>query len=102
MKFLALETPVSDAPVDIPATVLEDEARAAWALYRDGVVRELYFRADRREAVLFLECTEEQARAALASLPLVRRGYIGFDLLPLVPYDGFARLFRSEAEETTP
>ncbi len=34
-----------------------------------------------------------EARAALATLPLVREGLIDFELVPLAPYPGFARLF---------
>jgi hypothetical protein len=59
------------------------------------VIRELYFRDDRAEAVLVLECdTVDRARQALAALPLVARGLIDFDLIPLRPYPGFARLFK--------
>jgi hypothetical protein len=31
---------------------------------------------------------------ALATLPLVSQGLIDFDLIPLRPYPGFARLFK--------
>jgi hypothetical protein len=103
VKFIALERPVSGVTAGACAPHLEDEARAAWALYRGGVARELYFRADRREAVLILECADEnEAREALGSLPLVRGGFIVFDFIPLVPYDGFARLFRRDTEGAAP
>ena len=59
-----------------------------------GVFRELYFRQDRPEAVLILECADvEEAEGALNSLPLVKAGLITFEIIPLVPYPGFARLF---------
>ena len=59
------------------------------------MIRELYFRVDRPEAVLVLESDSlEDARAALATLPLVSQGLIDFDLIPLRPYPGFARLFK--------
>jgi muconolactone delta-isomerase len=70
------------------------EAARAWELHQQGVIRELYFRADRSEAVLVLECDSlEDAQQALETLPLVREGLITFDLIPLVAYPGFARLF---------
>jgi hypothetical protein len=54
----------------------------------------LYFRADRSEAVLVLECdSAETAQHALATLPLVQNGLIAFELIPLKAYPGFARLF---------
>jgi muconolactone delta-isomerase len=72
------------------------EARRVWELYQDGAIRDLYFRADRPSAVLILECRDvAEAERALASLPLVHAGLIGFEILPLRAYPGFARLFGS-------
>ncbi|WP_157367295.1 hypothetical protein [Aminiphilus circumscriptus] len=45
--------------------------------------------------MLLLECAgEAEARDLLASLPLVRKGLITFEVIPLVPCDGFPRRFR--------
>jgi hypothetical protein len=95
MKILALETDVPGVPDDsFTEKVLKEEALQAWALYQQGVVRELYFRSDRHTAVLVLECVDvETARAHLATLPLVRDGLIAFELVGLTPYPGFARLW---------
>jgi hypothetical protein len=58
----------------------------------------LYFRADRHEAVLVLECADvDEARSVLNTLPLVREQLIGFELIPLKAYPGFARLFNGNA-----
>ena len=73
---------------------LKEEAARVWELYQTDVFRELYFRQDEPSAVLILECDNiEQARDLLDTLPLVREGLIAFDVIPLVPYPGFARLF---------
>jgi hypothetical protein len=94
MKILALEVEVPGVADEAFEPHLRDEARRAWALQQEGVIRELYFRDDQPLAVLVLECpTLESARVALASLPLVRHGLIRFDLIPLRAYPGFARLF---------
>ncbi len=94
MKVLAIERElpgVTGADFD---PHLAAEAARAWDLYQDDVIREIYFRADRREAVLVLECANiEQARQALETLPMVQNRLIDFDLIPLRPYPGFARLF---------
>jgi hypothetical protein len=46
------------------------------------------------EGVLILECAEtKEARQTLDSLPLVQAVPIRFEVVPLVPYSGFARLF---------
>ena len=65
-----------------------------WRLQQEDVIREIYFRADQSCAVLMLECDDlEQARRRLSELPLVAAGLIQFELIPLRPYPGFARLF---------
>jgi hypothetical protein len=95
MKILALEQDIpSAAPEAFTAALLAEEARCAWLLHQSGVIRELYFRADRSVAVLVLESASlAEAQAALASLPLVTANLITFDLIPLRAYPGFARLF---------
>ncbi len=99
MKILALEQETSDLPPGAFAPHLEAEAEQAWELYRRGVIRELHFHRDRHTAVLVLECADtDEARRHLDTLPLVRHGLITFELLPLTPYDGFARLFARRPE----
>ncbi len=64
MKILALEIDIPGVP-DSAFTdeVLKEEAARAWELHQEGIVRELYFRADRPSAVLVLECQSvEEAR----------------------------------------
>ena len=98
MKVLALGR--DTAPADDPrfAEVRPAEARRAWELYQQDVLREIYFRADRPNGVLVLEVPDlAAARAAIDSLPLVAAGLIDFDLVPLKPYPGFARLFAEAA-----
>lgn len=97
MKILAIE---KETPGITPAQFkpyLRDEALRVWELYQAGVIRELYFRQDKPEAVLVLECANAgEAGHVLDSLPLVKAGLITFELLPLAPYPGFARLFWPE------
>jgi muconolactone delta-isomerase len=95
MKILAVEVAVPGAdPGAFTTELLKAEAHRAWELQQSGVVRELYFRADRTAAVLMLECADvAEADAVLATLPLVQAGLIAFDLIPLVAYPNFARLF---------
>jgi hypothetical protein len=94
MRILALE---SASPASSPqafAALAREEAAALWALVQSGVVRDTWFRSDRTDAVLLLECQDlEEARTHLATLPMVRAGLIDFELIGLRPYPGFARLF---------
>jgi hypothetical protein len=100
MKILAIEhDPPNVSDSLFTMELLQAEARRAWELHQAGVIRELYFRADRDEAVLVLECADvNEARSVLDTLPLVRDKLIGFELIPLKVYPGFARLFATDAQ----
>ena len=94
MKILALEKPVPNATSEQCGPHLRSEALRVWELYQEGVIRETYFREDRSEAVLILECKDVgDAWAVLNTLPLVHQGLIAFELIPLAAYPGFGRLF---------
>lgn len=94
MKILAIEKDVPGITVNQFEPFLKAEAARAWELYRSGELREAYFRADRSQAVLIFECAgAEEARQLLATLPLAKEGLIEFEIVPLIPYPGFARLF---------
>ena len=97
MKILALEHELSGATAEQFQQYANDEARKAWELYQAGIIRELYFRADKNEAVLILECESvSEAYGILATLPFVRAGLISFELIPLKAYSGFERLFEKD------
>ncbi len=94
MKVLALEKEVPGVSGAAFKPHLRDEAARAWELHQAGILREIYFRDDKPCAVLVLECDSVRAaEEALASLPLVQHGLVRFELVPLRPYPGFARLF---------
>jgi hypothetical protein len=94
MIVIALETEIPGFSAGDFEPHLEAEARRVRELQREGVLRRIHFRADRRLAVLELECANgEEAGKILATLPLVRAGLIRFEIIPLVPYTGFDRLF---------
>jgi hypothetical protein len=95
MKLLAIEKEAEGVTEADFQPHMKAEARRAWELYQSGVFREIYFtQGDDPVAVIMLECASvEEAKKALDSLPLSRAGLISFDLMPLAPYPGFARLF---------
>jgi muconolactone delta-isomerase len=94
MKIIAIEKELPGARAENFEQHSKAEAMRAWELYQSGIIRELYFRQDRHEAVLILECHDlAEAETVLKTLPLVKEKLIAFDLIPLVPYPGFARLF---------
>jgi hypothetical protein len=95
MKILAIEKEYDGKTAEDFQPHLEAEARQVWKLYKRGVIREIYFRADQKSAIIILEGKNiEDAEENLSTLPLVREGLIYFEFIPLVPYPGYERLFR--------
>ena len=97
MKILAIEKECPGSQVEPMQARLKPEAMRVWELYQKGIIREAYFQAESHEAVLILECEDlMEAQMVIRTLPLVEEGLIDFTLIPLIPYDGFARLFTSQ------
>mgnify|MGYP001233780147 CR=1 FL=1 len=100
MKILAIEHELPNRTEADFRQYSRAEALQAWELHQQGIIRELYFRADCNQAILILECADvESAQEALATLPFVRQKLIAFELIPLKAYPGFARLFAPSADQ---
>ena len=98
MKILALERETAGVTAEQYAPHLKAEAGRVWELCQAGIIRETHFDAERHTAVLILECASTlEARRTLDTLPLVQQGLISFDVIALVPYSGFTRLFANPA-----
>lgn len=70
--------------------LLEAEAESARALYARGVVRDAWTREDVAGACFMLEVESlAQAQEAVAELPLVQRGMLEVQFIPLRGYRGF-------------
>ena len=94
MKVLALEHELPNATAEGFQQYANTEARKVWDLHQTGIIRELYFRVDRNEAALVLECASvNEAQEALSTLPFVQYKLITFEFIPLKAYTGFERLF---------
>jgi muconolactone delta-isomerase len=98
MKILALEREQPGATAEEFQPLLKAEAQRIWELQQAGFIREIYFDSDRHTAVIVLECPDRvEAQRLLSTLPLVTAKLIEFELIPLSPYDGLARLFAAGA-----
>lgn len=94
MKILAIEKEMPGVLDTDYQPFMEAEARKAWELQQEGLIRELYF-TDEHCAVLILEARDKaHAREIVDQLPLVQQKLIDFELLALTAYPGFARLFK--------
>ena len=98
MKTLAREKEIKGIKPEDFQPHSKAEAKRVWELYQQGFIREIYFRADKSDAVLILESDNiESARQILQTLPLVSAGLIDFEIIPLKAYPGFSRLFAENA-----
>jgi len=94
MKILAIEKELPGILDTDYHPHLEAEARKAWELHQQGLIRELYYNDDHC-AVLVLEAQDKAyARQIIDQLPLVQQKLIDFDLMVLSAYTGFERLFK--------
>lgn len=96
MRILAIERELTPPGAAIPADLFRQEALQVWALQKQGIIRDIWFITQGRNAVVMLECPNgTEARRHLATLPLVRSGMIDFTVHELQSYDGYERLFSS-------
>lgn len=95
MKILAIEKEVPGKTGKDFELHLKAEAKEVWNLYQKEFIREIYFDKEKHSAVLVLECdSTEEAKKKMQNLPLVKEELIQFELISLIPYDGFSRLFK--------
>ena len=101
MKILALERELPNTDGEQFQRFAREEAQRVWELTQAGIIRESYFRADRKEAVLVLECASSKAaQETLSKLPFVQNRLIEFEIVPLKAYSGLERLFAEEFKTT--
>jgi hypothetical protein len=94
MKILVMPKPIAGISREQMLPHAAAEIQAVWELYKQGVVREFYTRANEAgRVVLVLEsASEEAAREALSVLPFVQLHLIDFDIIPLAPFFGLENL----------
>ena len=75
--------------------ILKQEAKVLWNLQKKGVIRSIWFTKKTREAILIIEAEDSiRTKKIVDTFPLVEKGLISYDIVELVAYDGFERLFR--------
>jgi hypothetical protein len=94
MKILVLPKPIEGVAREEMLRHAPAEIQAVWELYKQGIVREFYTRANEAgRVVLILEsASAEAARNALATLPFAQLHLIDFDIIPLAPFFGLENL----------
>ena len=73
------------------AEYLEPEAERVRELYMQGVFRTVFSRGDVKGAVVELECASiEEANKLMETMPFAQQKMIDVEVIPLLPYRGFA------------
>jgi len=94
MKLLAIEQETSSVNWDNESEVLINESYQVYHLFQEGIIRDIYF-TENENAVIILECaSKEEAVKLLSTLPLVKAGFITFEVMELRPYTGFDRIIQ--------
>lgn len=97
MKIFALEKFRSGVTLEQARPMLKKECRAVWELYKQNILREIYYLQDRPGVLMLLECEDiEAAQASVSAMPIVQEGYCEFDFFPVVPFKGLEALFGEE------
>jgi len=101
MKILVMPKPIEGVPREELLQHAAAEIQAVWELYAQGICREFYTRVNEPgRVVLMFECASvEAAGEALATLPFAQLHLIDFDVIPLAPFTGLARLFQAPTGE---
>ena len=74
--------------------LLKQEAKVLWDLQKNGIIRNIWFTRNTREAILIIETDDIiRIKEIIDTFPLVKEGLITYDIVELVAYDGYERLF---------
>lgn len=75
------------------------EERTVWRHWKDGLLRQMWFRTDRLGAVFILEAESVEAvERILPEFPMIRDGLLVAELVPLRNFDGLEALFAEQSE----
>ena len=84
MKIIAFDRFKPGVTLDTVKPYLREEVSNVWRLWKAGIVRENYARADQPGVVIVFECeTVETARRYVADFPLSRAGLLDWDFIAL-------------------
>ncbi len=75
--------------------LLKQEAKVLWDLQKNGIIRNIWFTKNSREAILIIEADDTiRTKEIIDTFPLVKEGLITYGIVELVAYDGYERLFK--------
>ena len=65
-----------------------------WDLQKNEIIRNIWFTKNSKGAILIIEAEDsKRTKEIIATFPLVKESLITYDIVELVAYDGYERLF---------
>ncbi len=96
MQILAIDKFLPGTTMEKVQPHLKEEMIVTWEHYKQGKIRQLFFRQDSPGVVLMMECDSiDEAHEILDELPLVKEKLIEFELTPLGYFEPLEALFGS-------
>jgi hypothetical protein len=83
--------------------LLPEEAANAWRLWKAGIIRENYARADEPGVVIVFECADvAEAKRYLEDFPMTKAGYIEWECIPVTAPLPLESLFDQAVDVSEP
>jgi hypothetical protein len=84
MKIIAYDRFKSGVNMETIKPYIQDEVANVWRLWKAGIVRENYARADVNGVVIVFECRDVgEVRRYVADFPLSRAGLLEWEFIPV-------------------
>ena len=84
MKVIAYDRFKPDITPETIKPYIKEEVSNVWRLWKAGIVRENYARADVPGVVIVFECTSvDEVKRYVADFPLTKAGLLEWDYIPL-------------------
>jgi hypothetical protein len=84
MKIIAYDRFKPGVGMKTVEPYIKDEVANVWRLWKAGIVRENYARADQNGVVIVFECgSVDEAKRYVADFPLSRAGLLEWDYIPV-------------------
>ena len=84
MKIIAYDRFKPGVGMETIDPYIKDEVANVWRLWKAGIVRENYARADQNGVVIVFECrTLQDAKRYVGDFPLSKAGFLEWDYIPV-------------------
>jgi hypothetical protein len=84
MKIIAYDTFKAGVTLETITPFLREEVANVWRLWKAGIVRENYARADEPGVVIIFECASvQEVKSYIDDFPLTRRGFLDWQFIAL-------------------